>query len=721
MVTTNRAYAQSQALVQTTAFISVGSANQTAYLLQGSETLKFNTFDFSLIDPLITPLLGDEVELTTPVWYGIVVSVQVADAGISGHRIVTIAATNSNTAFATAAPIALTDSPSNYSNLVIKKATTDTGLQTTGTVTTFVTGLWPAMTFALTSANQGLVAANYTVQDVSITWAKQIPRYDITFGDPIVLLSDWVASQAVAAIGGTFPITTTEITDGAVSTPKLAANSVDATKIAANTITASQIAGGTITSTEIANGTITGTDIAGTTITGSNIVTGTITTTQIAANTITASDIQAGTITATELAAGSVTATKLAAGAVTVLDNGNGVSITTGGIEVDGNLSTITFKDKYGNTSLSAGGFGGTWQDFIADGIYDSTFKFATAGTIANGLNNALPNWTVSRGSLTSLTAIADTTWPGGIYVEAIPSGINGQVTFISDIVPVQPLQTINPLMWVAGVCAGGSVVTLTATIQFYKADGVTTVSSAAESIGNFSTTQSTPVALSGGPVTVPANARFATLQLEAQELSAHSGSTRMRIGGGALRLFGEMGYQPYVFIAETNFWLPWATTTSISANQTNIYPLKLDAPMQLLACTVVNTDTTLTRSFEWQLYFDPGGAVSTAQAVVGAHGTFSWTAAAKSAQTSTCDIQFLVLAPGSYWLAIHNSQGTNALTLVAEAQHTGITPTYSAAGGVKAAAGATGSTFDFSTLTGFGATIPAVWLSGTTLQTNWG
>lgn len=93
-------------------------------------------------------------------------------------------------------------------------------------------------------------------------------------------------STLVPAVVINGQITETQITDLAISTPKLAANAVTAAKIYANTITANEIA------------------------------TNTITTNQIASHTITAANIAALTITAGELAANSVTAGKIAATAI---------------------------------------------------------------------------------------------------------------------------------------------------------------------------------------------------------------------------------------------------------------------------------------------------------------------------------------------------------------------------------------------------------------------
>lgn len=122
---------------------------------------------------------------------------------------------------------------------------------------------------------------------------------------------------AIAAAKLTGQIVGTQITDGAISTAKLAAGSVTSNEIAANTITAADIAAGAISATEIAAGAITTAKIAAGAITANEIAAATITGGKIAANTITGSNIAADTITAGQIAAGAISTSELSANAVT--------------------------------------------------------------------------------------------------------------------------------------------------------------------------------------------------------------------------------------------------------------------------------------------------------------------------------------------------------------------------------------------------------------------
>lgn len=106
------------------------------------------------------------------------------------------------------------------------------------------------------------------------------------------------------------PITETDITDGAISTPKLAANAVTAAKILADTITANEIAAGTITALEIASDTIT----------ANEIVAGTITALELGANSVTAIKIDSDAVTTNKIQAGAIVSEKIGAGEIKAIN-----------------------------------------------------------------------------------------------------------------------------------------------------------------------------------------------------------------------------------------------------------------------------------------------------------------------------------------------------------------------------------------------------------------
>ena len=125
----------------------------------------------------------------------------------------------------------------------------------------------------------------------------------------------WTA--AVAAVDLTGQITGTQITDDAITTPKIAANAVVADKIASNAITTDKLNANSVTAAKIAVGTITATEIAANTITAAKIVAGTITATEIANSTITGGKIASATITGGNISNTTITASNIVDATIT--------------------------------------------------------------------------------------------------------------------------------------------------------------------------------------------------------------------------------------------------------------------------------------------------------------------------------------------------------------------------------------------------------------------
>ena len=215
--------------------VTIGGTAQTAYLQEGTATAKYNTFDATLVDPATVPAIGDAVALTDPTWAGLVTRVKRRPGPRPGHDYCTVSASNADTAGASAGPFGLSDTPDGSTTFgwdagTFEVETTenlDASGSTHGMATIREEGLWPGMTFPLTCADLGYSATDFTVTDVVVTWFNGTPRYAITFGDPLVTMSVWLNS----ASAGILPITRTKITDGEVTTPKLAANAVTTAKL----------------------------------------------------------------------------------------------------------------------------------------------------------------------------------------------------------------------------------------------------------------------------------------------------------------------------------------------------------------------------------------------------------------------------------------------------------------------------------------------------------
>jgi hypothetical protein len=228
--------------------VTINGTSQTAKVQEGTPSLKFNTFDVTLVDPAVIPANGQAVVLTNPTWSGTVTSRTRRPGPRIGHDFVTLTATNTDVQSASAGPWGLSDVPNGttlrgYKDLsVTVSANLDATTTTTGTATLYDTGLWPAMTFALTNADLGYSATSFSVTGMEVTWVKGVPFYHLTFGDPIVTMSAWMQD------------TVTTMPDGSISGTKITDLSIVTSKFAANSVTAAQIAVGTLDPTLMSSG-----------------------------------------------------------------------------------------------------------------------------------------------------------------------------------------------------------------------------------------------------------------------------------------------------------------------------------------------------------------------------------------------------------------------------------------------------------------------------------
>lgn len=221
-------------------------ADQSAYIEYGSIAVKLNTLDFALIDCPVPIQNSSTVTLSSPGdfpdWSGTVARVEAADLVDlqTGHSLQRITATNSAMLNFTSAPFDLTDNPvanvddiwqlengdlfelengsgnwlledsieqAGYAGLSIitqNGSTAPATLTTIGTLRCYQAGLWPGMTFKLTSSNLAkwiLAPGNlYTVQTITVTYqgaGPPSPVYDIQFGDRIQTLAEWTKAHAV--------------------------------------------------------------------------------------------------------------------------------------------------------------------------------------------------------------------------------------------------------------------------------------------------------------------------------------------------------------------------------------------------------------------------------------------------------------------------------------------------------------------------------------------
>lgn len=149
--------------------------------------------------------------------------------------------------------------------------------------------------------------------------------------------SEWERSTAAADLTG--QITETQITDGAISTPKLAAGSVTAAKITAGAVTADAILAGAVNAAKIAAGSITSTKLAAGAVTADAILAGAVTAAKIAVTQLSAISAVLGAVNIQSAILGSlqVGTINLAGNAVTVQAGAE----TSGGVSINATYSQI--------------------------------------------------------------------------------------------------------------------------------------------------------------------------------------------------------------------------------------------------------------------------------------------------------------------------------------------------------------------------------------------
>jgi hypothetical protein len=208
------------------------------------------------------------------------------------------------------------------------------------------------------------------------------------------LTSAQIADLATAKLTGT--ISETQITDGAISTAKLAAGSVSTAKlsagavtagtIASNAITAVKIQAGAVETAKIAAGAIDAGKIAANAITAEKISAGAVETDAIAANAITTGKLESGAVTTDILAANSVVTGKIAAAAVSadqIAANAiTATKIATNAITADKILAGSIQTDKIAANAITGGLIAASGIITSAAQINDAVI---TNAKIANG------------------------------------------------------------------------------------------------------------------------------------------------------------------------------------------------------------------------------------------------------------------------------------------------------------------------------------------------
>lgn len=272
----------------------------------------------------------------------------------------------------------------------------------------------------LDAAEADLATAMADIATLNTTTLPDL-QDELDAAEAAVIVAQAAADAAQATADGILPITETDISDDAITTPKIAANAVTASEIAANAVTAAKIDALAVTTGKLDAGAVTAAKIAAHTITANEIAASTITANEVAANTLTANEIAANAITTSELNAGAVTTAKIAAGAVTAVEIAAD-TITAAQIAA----SAITASELAANSVTAAKIVAGTITatELAAGSV--TTAKIAAGAVTANE---------IAAGTITAAQISSGYLYAGNITVDQLTGGtLSADVTLSSTI-----------------------------------------------------------------------------------------------------------------------------------------------------------------------------------------------------------------------------------------------------------------------------------------------
>lgn len=215
--------------------LSVGGNARINYV--GARSIKVKTtadgaqgiIDFTLINPPSIPAVEDAIVLVdgaTTLYDGTVRLVKLRQVKTNVFVDVSGQDDADPAGVPTAAAFGLSDTPNGsttygWLDFTYQTESTSGNIKSTGVATILQPGLAPGQNFFVTSTNYGLSAQQFTIQQVEVSYFKaSAPFYTISFGDPLVRLANVVREIPEGSI------TTTMISDNAISTPKLQAYAV---------------------------------------------------------------------------------------------------------------------------------------------------------------------------------------------------------------------------------------------------------------------------------------------------------------------------------------------------------------------------------------------------------------------------------------------------------------------------------------------------------------
>jgi hypothetical protein len=295
------------------------------------------------------------------------------------------------------------------------------------TLTKFGTGLRPVQVVASlpvlpsTTYPQGatvvLTTDNKLYRSTGSAWTASVPTVDISGQITSTQITDDAVTTAKIAANA---ITATEIAAGAVVAGKLAANAVTANEIAAGAIVTGKIAANAVTANEIAADAVTADKVAANAIVAENIAAGAVTTEKMTANTINGDRILANTLSAAKIIAGSITTDRMTANSI------GGDRITAGTLDAAKIVAGSITTDRMTANSISG--------DRITANTLDAAKIVAGSITTdrmtANSINgDRITASTLNASKITAGTITADRIAAGQIKTSNYAEDVNGKPT----------------------------------------------------------------------------------------------------------------------------------------------------------------------------------------------------------------------------------------------------------------------------------------------------
>jgi hypothetical protein len=257
-----------------------------------------------------------------------------------------------------------------------------------------------------------------------------------------------------------------QVSNGGVSTNKLADNAVTSLKIADGTVANADLAANSVTTANVVDGAITNVDLAPNSVTSANIVDGTVATADIADNAINSLKIADGTVANTDLANDAVTSAKIQDGTIVTTDIASGGASQVLATNSSGVVSWVPQSSISGTDSQNLSIAGNTLT--ISGG---NTVNLNAAGQVSGPINNLVVTpGTADQVMVTNAGGTA-TQWvtPGGDVTGSVSNSTVAAIQnrAVSTVAPAVGNALVwNGTTWTPASVAGGSPTT-----QYYSVD----------------------------------------------------------------------------------------------------------------------------------------------------------------------------------------------------------------------------------------------------------